>query len=191
MADFGLAYNITMKHEGGYVNNPNDRGGETYKGISRKFHPKWFGWRIIDDYKTKPDFPKNLNHIPELQDAIGEFYKSMFWDVFELDKRSQEIANEIFDTAINVGKQKATTMIQSTVNVLNRNTNAYPDIKVDGVYGSNTSKYMDECIKYNGERLVLNVLNAYQVKHYLELMERNPSQEQFIGWFNRVEIKRG
>ena len=37
-----------MKHEGGYVFDPDDSGGETYKGVARKFHSKWEGWSKID-----------------------------------------------------------------------------------------------------------------------------------------------
>ena len=36
MADFRLAYKKIEAAEGGYVNDPDDKGGETYKGISRK-----------------------------------------------------------------------------------------------------------------------------------------------------------
>ena len=43
MANFDEAFALTMKSEGGYANNPNDTGGETYKGVSRKNHPKWNG----------------------------------------------------------------------------------------------------------------------------------------------------
>jgi lysozyme family protein len=54
MAHFKTAYALTMGHEGIYSNNPKDRGGETYKGIARKFHPSWEGWKAIDRMKNKP-----------------------------------------------------------------------------------------------------------------------------------------
>ena len=44
MADFRLAYKKIEAAEGGYVNDPDDKGGETYKGISRKANPDWNGW---------------------------------------------------------------------------------------------------------------------------------------------------
>lgn len=46
--NFLKSYDILIKHEGGYVNDPDDKGGETYKGIARKFNPDWKGWKIID-----------------------------------------------------------------------------------------------------------------------------------------------
>ena len=55
-------FNKTMGIEGGYVDDPDDRGGETYKGISRKNHPAWEGWEIIDSMKEMEHsvFPENL-----------------------------------------------------------------------------------------------------------------------------------
>jgi lysozyme family protein len=51
MADFEIAYGETELREGGYVNDPVDRGGETHRGVARKFHPDWSGWKIIDQIK--------------------------------------------------------------------------------------------------------------------------------------------
>ncbi|MFM7564688.1 MAG: glycosyl hydrolase 108 family protein, partial [Planctomycetota bacterium] len=39
MADFAIAFDETMINEGGYVDDPDDRGGETYRGVARRFHP--------------------------------------------------------------------------------------------------------------------------------------------------------
>jgi lysozyme family protein len=58
MADLTTAYESTMKAEGGYVNNPQDPGGETYKGIARKFNSKWDGWIAIDMAQTGQEFPR-------------------------------------------------------------------------------------------------------------------------------------
>lgn len=41
----------TLKHEGGYANHPADKGGETYRGITRKHNPEWSGWKYIDEVK--------------------------------------------------------------------------------------------------------------------------------------------
>ena len=51
MAIFNLAYKKLEVAEGGYVNDPDDKGGETYKGISRKANPNWAGWISIDQIK--------------------------------------------------------------------------------------------------------------------------------------------
>ena len=48
---FDNAFAHTQTNEGGYANNKADLGGETYAGISRKYHPKWSGWAIVDELK--------------------------------------------------------------------------------------------------------------------------------------------
>lgn len=34
--------------EGGHHHDPDDPGGETYCGISRRYHPYWEGWAMLD-----------------------------------------------------------------------------------------------------------------------------------------------
>jgi lysozyme family protein len=56
MSDFNTAYNLTMGIEGGYANDPNDHGGQTWKGIAQKMHPQWAGWLIIEAAKKNQAF---------------------------------------------------------------------------------------------------------------------------------------
>ena len=60
MANFDKSFNKLILTEGGYVNDPADRGGETYLGISRVHHPDSLMWPIIDDVK-KVYGTKNIN----------------------------------------------------------------------------------------------------------------------------------
>ncbi len=113
MAQFDIAYNRTKPFEGGYVNDPDDLGGETYKGISRKANPKWEGWLIVDFHKSLPNFPRNLESSKELQNMIPGFYKKNYWNVFWGDRlKSQKIANEIYDQCVNLGASRAIKIAQ-------------------------------------------------------------------------------
>jgi lysozyme family protein len=105
MADFEKAYSRTGKFEGGYVNDPDDSGGETYHGIARKFHPTWPGWKIVDEQKKKSNFPKNLkDRRNELLPLEKVFYKKEFWDKVWGDSiKDQRVANDMYDTAVNMG----------------------------------------------------------------------------------------
>lgn len=67
MAEFKPAFEQTIAHEGGYMNDPDDPGGETYKGVARKYWPKWLGWHIIDLLKRQAGFPANMDTNQELQ----------------------------------------------------------------------------------------------------------------------------
>lgn len=105
MAKFEIAYNRTKRFEGGYVNDPNDAGGETYNGISRRANPTWAGWRVVDEMKRKTNFPKNLRERKSILDDLEySLYKTNYWDPVWGDKiREQVVANDMYDTAVNMG----------------------------------------------------------------------------------------
>ena len=104
MADFKKAIAPVLAYEGGYVNDPDDNGGETYKGISRKFWPRWTGWPFIDNAKKQEGFPASLNKISGLQDSVLAFYRDNFWKPIGGDKLEHgEVAGLILDSAVNEG----------------------------------------------------------------------------------------
>lgn len=104
MANFDEAYQRTLKFEGGWVNDDNDSGKETYKGISRVYEKNWEGWNIVDAYKKKPNFPKNLEADKKLQELVKSCYRKNYWNVIWGDKiRNQKVANDLYDTAVNMG----------------------------------------------------------------------------------------
>ena len=104
MAKFDEAYQRTLKFEGGWVNDDADSGKETYKGISRAANPNWSGWNIVDSYKKKSNFPKNLDSDVKLQSLVKELYKTNYWDKVWGDKiTNQKVANDLYDTGVNMG----------------------------------------------------------------------------------------
>ena len=105
MAKFEIAFRRTKRFEGGYVNDPQDAGGETYNGISRRANPTWAGWRVVDEMKRKPNFPKNLRERKSILDDLEfSLYKTNYWDPVWGDKiREQVVANDMYDTAVNMG----------------------------------------------------------------------------------------
>jgi len=66
MANFINAFQKTIVNEGGYGNDPDDPGGETYKGFARKIHSKWEGWTTIDLQKRQAGSPATIYRDPEL-----------------------------------------------------------------------------------------------------------------------------
>ena len=69
MASFKEAWEETSAVEGGYVDDDDDRGGETYRGVARNFHPDWPGWDRIDAAKDDPGFPGILGEDESLDEA--------------------------------------------------------------------------------------------------------------------------
>lgn len=197
--DFFTSLNKSLSHEGLISNNKYDKGGYTYKGISRKYHPTWPGWKIIDSiigssplsYFRRGDGGEVLNNNATLQNLVNGLYRTEFWNKIKGNYLpSQLIANEIFDSAINLGVTTASEFLQRTINLLNRNAHLYPDIIVDGIIGSQTLTTLTKCISVNSEKMVFNLLNFYQAKRYIVIMERARSLEIFIGWFNRIDIQK-
>lgn len=195
MAVFEIAYGITRQNEGGWHGgtgaNSADRGGETFKGIARRLWPNWAGWTFVDDFKGKKGFPNNALNDYELSRMVRNFYRSEFWSVNRLDDiRSQAIANEMFDTGVNVGTRQSALWLQRSVNILNRNGTSWRDITVDGVIGNITLGVVNG-LSTTDTTALFNLLNIYQGAHYLNLAERDKTQEAFIrGWVTRVEVMR-
>ena len=191
MAAFETAFDLTNQNEGGYVFDKDDPGGETYRGIARNFHPNWIGWNLIGTEKQKGNagLSGRLDKNNGLQGNVQSFYRTEFWNSIKGDSiTDQLIANKIYDMAVNMGIKQASIYLQKSINLLNRNQTQYKDITVDGAIGPATLAALKDAVKLNGNKRVLNVINDYQVKHYIELMEKNPVNEKYIGWFSRVEI---
>lgn len=118
MADFYKAYKKLEVAEGGYVNDPDDAGGETYKGVSRKANPYWIGWTMIDDIKKHhpTTFKSIIKATPQVEKAVQDLYKGNYWDCFGLDDfKSQGIAEQLFDMCVNAGKTTAVKIAQRVI----------------------------------------------------------------------------
>jgi lysozyme family protein len=180
MADFNMAFDVTMGHEGGYVNDPDDAGGETYRGIARAYNPQWSGWDLIDDQKPNIDDD-------ELDPHVRKFYEERYWDVNRLDDFPQSIAMEMFDTGVNMGVGRAAKFLQESLNYLNRNGSLFADLVVDGKIGPASLNALAK-VK-NDEQILLTMMNVCQGRHYMEYMRKSPTQEKYArGWFKRVTI---
>lgn len=193
MANFHSAFEKTMGHEGYYANDPHDPGGETYRGVARNRHEDWDGWQIIDDLRSTPNFPNNLNRESQLQASVEQFYKKHFWNRFQGDAvTDQPLAEELFDTSVNLGISRAVKFLQRGLNVLNKDGSLYGDISVDGQFGPKTLNTLNASLNAGQGGYLLKVINILQGEHYVTLMENNPVMEKYArGWLNRVSVTRG
>lgn len=173
MADFKQALAETLKAEGGYVNDPQDRGGETYKGVARKMNPKWAGWVTIDQLRQRSNFPRNLDADAGLQDQIASFYEGNYWDrVRGDDIGNQDIAESIFDFAVNAGPVTAIKLAQLTVGA-----------GVDGVMGDQTLAR----INADEPRAFLAMFALNKIGRYVSICDKNPDNRKFFyGWVKRT-----
>ena len=173
MADFTTSYNLVIGNEGGYVNDTDDPGGETYKGVARKMHPTWIGWHIVDLLKAQPGFPANLDANKELQIEVSSFYETKFWNRIAGELISeQSVANSIFDFAVNTGCSVSATLAQTVVGV-----------KADGIIGIKTAEAINQ---FNHEHF-LAAFTVEKIKRYVEICQKRPeSRKYFFGWVIRA-----
>ena len=109
---------VVLHHEGGYVNDPKDPGGETNFGIAKRSHPD------VDI--------KNLT-----KDGAKEIYKEVYWDGNKVESLSEELRHIYFDMWVNQGRGRAVKILQQAANAKGAG------LKVDGGMGPKTIAAMD------------------------------------------------
>jgi lysozyme family protein len=167
-----------LKAEGGYVNDPSDKGGETNWGITKAVA------RTAGYQGAMKDLPKAI----ALEIYRGQYViKPGFGLIANI---SPAIAAELVDTGVNMGPAVPSGFLQRALNALNQQGADYPDIVADGRIGAATVGALKAFLAKRGaegERRLLALLNALQGARYLSLAEGSPSQERFMyGWLDRV-----
>ena len=196
MTTFNTILSKTLSHEGTYSNLRSDRGGETYKGISRKYHPNWPGWKIVDDAKDciggiealeKGDVTPVLGAEAqeELEKLVQNFYKEKFWHRVKGDALSMiddEIAFLVFDATVNpTDRTNGAKMLQEALNELGYK------IAVDGIIGPITLMALQGAVDELGRDKVREMFRKIRALHYAREVKRNPHQALFIeGWIKRA-----
>jgi len=177
MANFEIALKNALSYEGGHVNDPDDIGGETYKGISRRYHPMWEGWGYIDvgDYVGADLY-------------VYQYYLNNHWNVMcGHGFRSQEIANELLEMCIHLGHKRCHVVLQEGLNIFNNRQKRWEDIKVDGLIGKKTISALDKADNCNRSHMIAKYLNCEQGHMYKKSMEKRETNEKYaVGWFKRT-----
>lgn len=175
------AMTVLESHEGGYENNPNDRGGPTNEGISLRFMLENNLKAFDDDKDGVIDAPD----VKELTDnQIYEIYRENFWRKGNFEKiQNKNIAIKVFDISVNVGLRTGIKILQKSINELP----PHPKIKEDGFLGPETLSHVnDKPSTYIQETL----LPTYRIEcwhHYEKIIEKDPSQKVFRdGWEKRA-----
>lgn len=178
---FYAAFERLVLIEGGYVDDPADSGGKTRYGITERV-------ARANGYKGA---------MRDLSLDIAEaIYRSQYWDPLRLDsvaRVSTPVADELFDSAVNLGVRRAATWLQRSLNVLNGRQGLYADMIVDGFVGPVTIAALRDYIEHRGDEgatVLLRALNGLQAAFYIELAERRERDERFVyGWIlKRVRL---
>lgn len=169
MSNFEQAYEKAHSFEGGYVNNPSDRGGETNFGITKK---------VARENGYKGDM-RDLT-----EDKAKEIYKKAFWDKYRVYMiEDEDITTELFEEIINMGPYTPIRNLQEIYVKLSGNK-----ISIDGIMGSETSGAINN---YRYKEDILLWMNILQGKKYWNITENDESQLEFLrGWGKRVKLDR-
>lgn len=175
---FDAAFTRTLGKEGAYSNNPADRGGETIFGITAAV-------------ARAHGYQGPMRDMEVL--AAKDIYRQSYWLLLHLDLLdpiSPAIAAEVFDMAVNCGAGVPVPFLQRALNAFNRQGKDYPDMPVDGLCGIQTAKALSAFLTARGARaepVMLAVLRSFRGVRYIEIAEKNPTQEVFeFGWWNRI-----
>jgi len=157
MADFSLAIDKTLAHEGGakFTDDPSDRGGATKYGISQAAYPDL-----------------DIRNLTEQQ--AREIYKRDYWDRVRADEIiSQAVAENIFDTSVNMGVRTGSRLAQVAAEIE----------PADGIIGSQSLKVINAC----DEAFFISNYTIAKIARYAYICNKNKSQKRFLlGWINRA-----
>ena len=151
------SFELMLKSEGGYVNNPADPGGMTNLGVTKATWENWVG-RASDEAEMR-------NLTPE---KVEPLYKKKFWDACKCDELPSGIDYLVFDFAVNAGVGRSAKVLQTAVG-------ATPD----GGIGPMT---LAAVAKYDANELVEKFSQAKE-----DFYRSLPTFGTFgKGWLNRV-----
>jgi lysozyme family protein len=174
---FQDAFNRVVLIEGGYSDDPNDPGGATSYGIT-------------EAVARANGYTGDMRALP--RETAELIYRRQYWDTLRLDgvnALSPDIAEEMFEEAVNMGVGTAGKFLQRALTALNRNGVDYPDLTVDGVIGPMTIAALKAYLTkrgMDGAAVMLHALNAQQACRYIEIVESRPASENFLyGWISK------
>lgn len=159
MADFGIAVALTLKNEGGYVNDPNDAGKATNMGI------------------TAADADAaGLGDVRNLTVAQAEaYYRAHFWPTIYDSIESQLVASKLFDLGVLFGTGEAVILLQQCLDHFN--------VIVDGQFGPHTLAAVNE----DSELPLLAEYKQKVFAHIQVIVLAHPEDARFeVGWEKRV-----
>jgi lysozyme family protein len=167
-----------LANEGGYVNNPNDTGGETMFGIT------------VSTARAN-GYAGSMRDLP--RDTAREIYTKQYGiapGFAKVGALSEAVGAELVDTGVNMGPSVPAKFLQRALNGLNNQGKDYADLAVDGQIGPGTIAALTTFLRKRGsegEKRLLALLNALQGERYLTLCEGRQRNETFLyGWLGRI-----
>ena len=186
---FETCLSVVLGFEGGYSNNPNDKGGATNLGITAGTLARAHKAGIVGHNDVKSLTP----------DEAAAIYRRFYWDPIGGDRLPAPLDMVMFDAAVNCGVGAAVKQLQEALNALLPGN----PLVVDGGYGPKTREALETVIE--ADRSVTQTcrgLEPHALLRYLALdalmnkvelydaiAERDPSQRTFLrGWIHNRAV---
>ncbi|SFT67239.1 Lysozyme family protein [Pseudovibrio denitrificans] len=158
-ANFKNCYPKLRRHEGGFVNHPDDPGGATNKGITQATYDWWLKLAGLPR--------RSVRHITDAE--VAEIYREQYWNKCRADDLPWGIDYATFDGAVNSGPKRGVKWLQKAIGA-----------GVDGVAGNET---VDKARRSVERTAVIRRMCAYR----LGFLQRLRTFSTFgRGWTRRV-----
>jgi lysozyme family protein len=158
-----------LRHEGGYVDHPDDPGGATNMGIT---HKTLASWRKISPWTHLPKAEvKTLTRA-----EVAAIYRALYWDRVAGEKLPTGLDLALFDFAVNSGLDRAVKFLQTLCGAA-----------ADGIVGPQTLAAINKIAKARGMGTIINALCDAR----LNFLQRLTTFSTFgKGWTTRVQAVR-
>ena len=158
-----LAFILRPDVEGGYVNDPDDKGHGTNFGVTQA---------VYDAYRAEKNLPKQDVKIIS-NEEVSDIYLTEYWNPSHAGSAQHPLDTVIFDCSVNSGVGRAIKTLQQALG-----------LTVDGLFGPNTLKAVQSCDAHVTSEKFLDI----RCKFYDAIDVANPSQLKFEkGWHNRIQ----
>ena len=147
-----------LHHEGGYVNHPEDPGGETNLGVTKRVYQEWGGTKDMKDLTF---------------DDVAPIYKKNYWDKMKCDDLPSGLDLCVFDFGVNAGPGRAAKYLQTLIGTV-----------ADGGIGPNTLAKLKE---YTDKTGVKETITNYQNERQSYYEKLSTFKTFGRGWTRRVE----
>ena len=156
LISFDEIIDITLKHEGGYVHDPKDLGGETNFGIAKRFYPE------VDI--------KNLT-----KEEAKDIYRRDYWVRNKVEELPENLRHIFFDMCVNQGRGTAVKILQRACNAKGA------DLAIDGGMGPKTEETI-KTYKPSLDRVRCYRLKHY----YDLVNAKPEQERFLYGWYKRA-----
>jgi hypothetical protein len=159
-----------LAREGGYVNDPDDPGGETNMGITKSTLASAYAQGLVPH-----------NSVKRLTKAeASAIYKARYYSCYGYEKFPFAPALLLTDTTVNMGRGGAASVAQKTCVSLGK------PLDVDDKWGPKTQAAVEALCAADafGPMFLAKRKNRYD-----DIITKKPSQEKYRkGWYNRLRL---